>query len=219
VKSEVLYRDAATEGLVSTWRRATEFFGIAVAYFALAKLGLSLASINPSASPIWPPTGFAIAAVILTGYRAGPAIFLAALLANASTAGSIYTSLAIALGNTCEALIGGYLIRRWSDGLRTFDSPSGVARFAMFCSAAATPISATVGVGSLSIAGYVHSADLGSVWMTWWLGDLASAPHSEARENKRDCGGVALASTQRRPHQRQNRQEPQGTPPADWNFD
>ena len=115
-----------------------------------------------------------MATVILTGHRAGLAIFVAALLANVTTAGSIYTSLAIALGNTSEALVGGYLIRRWSDGPCTFDSPSGVARFALVSAAVATPISATIGVGSLSMAGYIH-ADLGSVWMTWWLGDLASA--------------------------------------------
>jgi PAS domain S-box-containing protein len=179
VKSQVVRRNAATDGVVgdhsTSWRRATEFLGVAVGYFALAKLGLSLASINPSASPIWPPTGYALAAVILIGNRAGLAIFAAALLANAMTAGSIYTSLAIALGNTSEALVGGYLIRRWSDGPQTFDSPSGVARFALFCSAAATPISATVGVGSLSTAGYISATDLDSVWMTWWLGDLASA--------------------------------------------
>jgi len=178
VKSQVV-RDSATERVVedhnSSWRYATESLGVAVAYFALAKLGLALASINPSASPIWPPTGFALATVILTGYRAGPAIFLAALLANATTAGSIYTSVAIALGNTSEALVGGYLIKHWSDGPRTFDSPSGVARFALFSLAAATPISATVGVGSLSITGYIDTAVVGSVWMTWWLGDLASA--------------------------------------------
>jgi integral membrane sensor domain MASE1 len=178
VKVEVVHPDAATEGAVedhsNSWRRATEFLGVAVAYFALAKLGLSLASINPSASPIWPPTGFALATVILTGNRAGVAIFLAALLANATTAGSIFTSSAIALGNAAEALVGGYLIRRWSEGPHTFDSPAGVARFALVSSAAATPISATIGVGSLTIAGYIK-ADLASVWMTWWLGDLASA--------------------------------------------
>src|SRR6202030_89684 len=110
-------------------RRAAELSDIAGSYIILAKLGLALASINPSASPIWPPTGFALAAAILIGNRAGPAIFLGALLANATTAGSLYTSLAIAIGNTTEALAGGYVIRRWSDGARTFDSPSGVARF------------------------------------------------------------------------------------------
>ena len=153
---------------------AIELFGIGVTYFVLAKIGLTLASIHPSASPIWPPTGLALAAVVVRGYRVWPAIFLAALVANATTAGSIYTSSAIALGNTLEALVGGYLISRWSGGLRIFDSPAGVARFALIA-LAATPISATIGVGSLTLAGYADSAHIASTWVTWWLGDLAGA--------------------------------------------
>src|SRR5215469_4475121 len=74
----------------SLQRRALEFLGVALAYFLLAKFGLALASINPSASPIWPPTGFALAIAILVGNRAGPPVFLAAFLANVTTAGSIY---------------------------------------------------------------------------------------------------------------------------------
>jgi len=62
-----------------------------VIYFALAKGGLALASIHPSATPIWPPTGVALAAVLLWGYRTWPAIFAAAVIANATTAGSVAT--------------------------------------------------------------------------------------------------------------------------------
>ena len=76
----------------------------------------------------------------------------ASALGHNATAGSIYTSSAIALGNTLECLIGGYLISRWSGGLRTFDSPAGVARFALIAFAA-TSVSATVGVGSLTLRG------------------------------------------------------------------
>ena len=65
---------------------------MALAYFVLAKLGLRLASINPSATPIWPPTGIALAAVLLWGQRMWPAIFAAALAANATTAGTLETS-------------------------------------------------------------------------------------------------------------------------------
>ena len=99
----------------------------------LAKLGLQLASINPSASPIWPPTGLALAAVLLGGLRIWPAIFIGAFAANATTAGTLETSAVIALGNTLEALVGGYLIERWSGGRETFASPSRVAKFALVC--------------------------------------------------------------------------------------
>jgi integral membrane sensor domain MASE1 len=101
---------------------------VALAYFTFAHLGLRLASIHPSATPIWPPTGLAIAAVLLWGHRIAPAIFVAAFLVNQLTAGSIFTSLAIASGNTLEALIAGYLARRWS-GEQLFDTPTGITKF------------------------------------------------------------------------------------------
>ena len=152
-----------------------ELIGIGLAYFVLAKAGLALASINPSATPIWPPTGLALAAVLLGGYRVWPAIYLGALAANATTAGTIYTSAVIALGNTFECLVGAYLIRRWSDGVNTFDTPAGVARFAAISLAAATPVSATIGVGSLVMAGYAEAEGIPSIWTTWWLGDFTGA--------------------------------------------
>ena len=133
-----------------------------------------LASVHPSATPIWPPTGFALAAVLLFGYRIWPAIFLAAFLANATTAGSIYTSAAIAAGNTLEAVIGSWLLNRWSDGRNTFETPAGVARFALL-TFVPTMISATVGVGSLSLAGFADWSKFSSIWLTWWMGDLAGA--------------------------------------------
>lgn len=148
---------------------------VGVAYLLLAKVGLALASINPSSSPIWPASGFALAALLLQGVRMWPAIFLAALVANETTAGSTYTSLAIAVGNTLECVVGVYAINRWSGGRNTFDAPAQVARFAWINLLVTTPISATVGVGSLSLAGYAAWADFGSIWMTWWLGDLAGA--------------------------------------------
>jgi PAS domain S-box-containing protein len=150
-------------------------FGIGIVYFLLAKAGLSLASIHPSASPIWPPTGFALAAVLLWGYRAWPAIFLGAFLANATTAGSLTTSGLIALGNTLEGLIGGWLINRWSGGRNTFDNPIGVAKFALISLAPGTMVSATIGVTALSAAGYADWANFVPLWVTWWLGDVAGA--------------------------------------------
>jgi len=156
-------------------RHAAELAAVALAYFFLAKVGLALASLHPSASPIWPPTGFALAIVLLRGYRVWPAIFLAAFMANVTTAGSIYTGAAIAAGNSLEALIGALLINVWSGGGDTFATPVNVAKFALVCLAAATPASATVGVGALCLAGYAEWANFAAIWITWWLGDLAGA--------------------------------------------
>lgn len=149
--------------------------GIGVIYFALAKGGLALASINPSATPIWPPTGFALAAVLLWGYRTWPAIFAAALIANATTAGSIATAIAIATGNSLEAVVGAYLINRWSNGRNTFLTSNSVVRYALICGVIATPISPSIGLTSLATAGYTEWTNFANIWVTWWLGDATSA--------------------------------------------
>jgi signal transduction histidine kinase/integral membrane sensor domain MASE1 len=147
---------------------------VGLAYFMLAHLGLRLASINPSATPLWPPTGLAIAAILLCGYRIAPAIFIGAFLINQLTAGSIFTSLSIASGNTLEAVIAGYLVRHWAGGEQVFDTPTGIIRFTLI-SVGATAVSATVGVSSLTLAGHAEVSSTSSIWLTWWLGDLAGA--------------------------------------------
>src|SRR4029077_16440523 len=55
---------------------------VTVSYFIAGKLGLTLASLNASASPVWPPAGIALAALLLLGYRVWPAILVGAFLVN-----------------------------------------------------------------------------------------------------------------------------------------
>ncbi len=147
---------------------------VGFAYFALAKAGLLVAVLHPSASAIWPATGFAIAAVLLWGQRVAPAIFVGAVLANV-TASGIPVAMAIALGNTLEAVVAGYLLHRFSSGDRTFETPRGVAIFALVAALAATPISATIGVSAIASAGEAAAMSTGTLWLTWWLGDLTGA--------------------------------------------
>ena len=148
---------------------------VGLGYFALARLGLMLALINPSATPIWPATGFAVAVVLLWGYRLIPAIFAGAFAANILTAGSLVTSAAIAAGNSLEALIIAGLVARWSNGRDTFARPLGVAKFSLIALAPGTMVSATVGVGALSAAGFAPWDQFSTIWMTWWLGDVTGA--------------------------------------------
>src|SRR3954466_6338589 len=97
-------------------RRTTLPLGglMAAAYFAIAKLSLKLAFFNPSASAVWPPTGIALAALLLLGIRIWPAILVGAFFANITTAGTVWTSIAIAMGNTFEALSGAWLLQRFA---------------------------------------------------------------------------------------------------------
>lgn len=158
-----------------SWRRLAFLVGIAAVYTAAGKLGLRLGLVNPSASPVWAPTGIALAAFIIAGNGVWPAIFGGALLYNLTTAGSLGTSLAIASGNTLEAFTGAYLVRRWAGGIHAFEQGGDVVRFAALGGIAATAISPTVGVTSLAAGGFASWSDYLSIWVTWWLGDAAGA--------------------------------------------
>jgi PAS domain S-box-containing protein len=178
-------------------RYLLELVGVAGAYFVLAKLGLQLASINISATPVWPATGLALAAVLLGSYRIAPAIFIGALAANITTAGTLYTASAIALGNTLEGVIGAWLVVTWAGARNPFAAPGAVLKFAV-SAGFATVISASVGVTTLCVSGLAGWENFRSIWMTWWLGDLAGALMVAplivlwARHRKRQLIGNAL---------------------------
>jgi diguanylate cyclase (GGDEF)-like protein len=157
------------------WRTGATMAGLAVVYFAAAKLGLSLAFVNPSATAVWPPTGIALAAFLIFGARVWPAIFVGAFLANLTTAGSVVTSFGIAAGNTLEGLLASYLVGRFAAGRQAFGRPRNAFRFAVLAAGVSTVVSATLGVTSLALGGFARWADFWHIWLTWWLGDGAGA--------------------------------------------
>ncbi len=166
-------RSSSTRGTRHLSNYLLDLLAVGAVYFVLAKIGLTLASINSSTSAIWPATGFALAAVLMWGYRVALAILIASFAANLTNVGSIYAATGIASGNTLEALVAAWLINVWCGGRATFATTMGVAKFALVC-VWSTIISATVGIASLIYSGGATTA-LATTWMTWWLGDLAGA--------------------------------------------
>lgn len=156
-------------------RRLALLVAIAAIYTVAGKLGLRLGIVNPSASPVWAPTGIALAACLLFGTSVWPAIFAGAVVVNFTTTGLLLPSLGVALGNTLEAVVGAALVNRWANGADAFDSGETAIRFAILAALGATVIAATLGVTSLTLAGLVPSTQYRDVWFTWWLGDLAGA--------------------------------------------
>jgi len=144
---------------------------LTVIYFIAGKLGLMLASLHASASPVWPPAGIALAGLLLLDYRAWPGIFIGAFLVNVTSAGNVATAFAIATGNTLEALVGAWLVNRFAGGTNVFDRPQGVFKFAL-AAGISTIISPAFGVTSLGVAGFADWANYGGIWLTWWLGDV-----------------------------------------------
>src|SRR6266550_85927 len=143
---------------------------LTLVYFIAGKFGLMLASLHASASPVWPPAGIALAALLVLGYRAWPAIFVGAFLVNVTTVGNVATSLAVASGNTLEAVCGAWLVNRFAGGTTVFDRPQGVFKFAL-AAVVSTIISPAFGVTSLALAGFADWRNYGAIWLTWWLGD------------------------------------------------
>ena len=148
---------------------------VTAAYVVAGKVGLRLASVNASATAVWPPTGIALAAFLILGPRIWPSVLLGAFLVNVTTAGTPATSLGIAVGNTLEGLLGSHLVRRFAGGLRVFDQPSTIFKFAALAGILAPAVSATIGATTLMRGGLAQWSDLGPIWVTWWLGDAAGA--------------------------------------------
>jgi len=148
-----------------------KLLGVAAVYYGAAKLGLSLAFMNSSISAVWPPTGIALAAVVFWGYRIWPGIALGALLANSWTGIPIYSTLGITIGNTSEALVGGFLLRQVADFRPSLERVRDVIALFILAGILSTMVAASIGVLSLLASGDIGSADLWTSWRTWWLGD------------------------------------------------
>jgi diguanylate cyclase (GGDEF)-like protein len=148
---------------------------LAGTYFVAGKLGLKLASVNASATAVWPCTGIALAAFLILGYRIWPAILSAAFLVNLTTSGSVATSIGIAAGNTLEGLVGCYLVNRFANGQRAFERAQDIFKFTFLAGMVSTAVSATIGVTTLTLGGFAKWVEYGSIWCTWWLGDAVGA--------------------------------------------
>ncbi len=145
------------------------------AYFVVGKLSLLLATLHPSASPVWPPTGMAIATLLLLGKKHWPAICIGAFLVNAATAGSVATSVAIAVGNGLEALVACSIMERFAGGKKAFEKVNTVLAFLFLAIFPAAILSATIGLGALTMGGFASEQNFLPIWFTWWLGDVTGA--------------------------------------------
>src|ERR1051326_8401396 len=144
---------------------------IAVVYFAGAELGLSLATLHQNVTPVWPPTGIAIAALLIFGGRVWPGVFIGALAANLPTSISVASAVGIATGNTLEAVIAWFLLRRSKRWGRSFDSVGDVMIFVVYAAVLAPLVSATIGSLSLCLSDPQQWHRFAWLWLTWWMGD------------------------------------------------
>jgi PAS domain S-box-containing protein len=151
-------------------RQLLVFVGVAAAYIGAAKLGLALSVAHGVITPVWPPTGIALAALLLLGPRYWPAITLGAFVSNVTSGVSADVALAISIGNTLEALVAVYLLRR-VDFRPSLDRTRDIMWLTVLAACVSTAIAATNGVTTLALAGSPAASPYGSAWLLWWLGD------------------------------------------------
>jgi signal transduction histidine kinase/integral membrane sensor domain MASE1 len=152
-----------------------QLLAFGVAYIVAAKIGFRAAFTAEQVSPVWPPTGLALWAILYFGRRSWPAIWIGAFIANVTTHVPWLAASGIATGNTLEALLAAWLLRRFFDVDRTLDSLRHVTGFVIAAAVVSTIVSATIGVTTLCVAGLQPWARFGLLWSIWWLGDATGA--------------------------------------------
>jgi len=153
---------------------------VAAVYFGAAKLGLTMALVAEQVTAVWPPTGIALAALVLFGNRLWPGIALGAFLANLTAHEPLASACGIALGNTLEAVLGAYLLRRFVEFRPSLARIKDVFGLIGLAAGLSPIVSATIGVTSLCLGGVQPWDRYGSIWWVWWqgdaMGDLVTAP-------------------------------------------
>ncbi|MGZ3787754.1 MAG: CHASE domain-containing protein [Bacteriovorax sp.] len=142
----------------------------AVVYFITARLGLLLATLNQSVSPVWPATGVAFSILLLSGMNYWPAILLGAFGANFLNAGPLTSTLFIAMGNTLQGAVGVSIVKlilKKEEKIGPHTRTLAIV-IAAFCGGL---VSATIGSLALTLTN-LSSWDLfQTVWTTWFTGD------------------------------------------------
>lgn len=139
-------------------------------YFVMAKLGLMLDAVSGFATLVWAPSGIALASIYLFGFRMAPAVAAAAFLVNFSSGAAPIAALGIATGNTLEAVIGAFLLRK--RGFRpSLSRGQDVVSLVIFGALLSPIVSATWGVFSLWQQGVIASPNVRTTWQAWWIGD------------------------------------------------
>jgi anti-anti-sigma factor len=149
---------------------AARFVLVAATYYLTARLGLRVALVGSVVTPIWPPTGIAVVALLSFGMRLWPAITLSALLVNAPINSSLAGALLIAVGNTAAPLLAVGLLH--AAGFRSqLDRLRDALALVLLGALTSMAVSAGLGTAALLMDGTISHSDVASTWALWWAGD------------------------------------------------
>ncbi|ASQ94319.1 MASE1 domain-containing protein [Streptomyces sp. 11-1-2] len=149
---------------------ALRLVAVAALYYAGAWIGLLQELVRDQVTPLWPPTGIALACLLTLGPTAWPGIALGAVAVNAPIGPSPLAVLAIVVGNTL-APICSYLLLRRVDFRPALDRLRDALALVFLGALAGMLISATVGTAALILSGALPVGDFWTAWSVWWTGD------------------------------------------------
>ncbi|QIY54210.1 hypothetical protein HEP86_06490 [Streptomyces sp. RPA4-5] len=159
-----------TEWLGRHGATAAWILGVAAVYYGSAELGLLQELVRGQVTPLWPPTGIALTALLLLGPRVWPGIALGAFLVNVSLGPSPAVVLAIVAGNTLGPLLAYRLLRR--AGFRVeLDRLRDAVALVFLGALTGMLVSATIGSGALVLSGALPTGEFWPTWAVWWTGD------------------------------------------------
>ncbi|MEY3869064.1 MAG: hypothetical protein RLZZ338_2955 [Cyanobacteriota bacterium] len=155
---------------------------LAIVYYATAELGRNLASTPNQVTPLWPPDGFALAAVLLLGWKIAPGVAIGSFFANVgaflktSNWMALMTSLigifAIACGTTLGTLLAAYLLEKFVGTENLFNRKKNVIKFVVFGAMSEAIVSASIGVSSLCFLGGFSVKNYAHDWGIWWMSNF-----------------------------------------------
>ncbi|HEX6077719.1 MAG TPA: MASE1 domain-containing protein [Micromonosporaceae bacterium] len=143
---------------------------VAVAYSLGAQVGLLIAVVRDQVTPLWPPTGVALVALLAWGLRIWPGIAVGALVVNVPMGPSWSAVGLITLGNTV-APVAVYLLLRRTGFRSELNRLRDALALVLFGTFAAMTISATAGALALFSSGALPRDEIWSTWSVWWTGD------------------------------------------------
>jgi integral membrane sensor domain MASE1/anti-sigma regulatory factor (Ser/Thr protein kinase) len=140
------------------------------AYYVAAVLGLRLALIERNVTPLWPPTGIAVVAFLIFGWRIWPGVALAALAVNLPISTNGLAAAATAVGNTLAPVVAALLLVRV--GFRKeIDRLQDALAIVFLAALLSMMISASIGTGTLVLSGAIPASRFPAAWAVWWTGD------------------------------------------------
>jgi signal transduction histidine kinase len=145
---------------------------LAAIYTIVGRLGLMADPVGGFATLVWPPSGIALAALVLYGSKLWPGVTLGAFAVNFWVGAPFGVAAGISAGNTLEAVAGAWALSRIAGFKPSLERLKDVVALVALPACLSTAIGATIGATSLELGGVIEAGSFRDVWQAWWVGDM-----------------------------------------------